>query len=77
MKDWIENHKLVRRLTLGWALWLITVVILRVTDPEVMEHVNGPMATIVTGVIGILATIIGFYMKLRGKDDDRPCNDGS
>ena len=70
----VEEHKLFRRATLAWACWLITVVVLRVTEPHTLEHVNGAVATVVTGVIGILATVIGFYQHHRhgeSKDDVR------
>lgn len=64
-------HKFVRRATLAWACWLITVVVLRVTDPEVLQHVNAAVATIVSAVIGILATVIGFYQWSRSKEEHR------
>lgn len=64
----INDHKLIRRVTLAWACWLITVVVLRVTQPEVLEKVNSSMATIVVAVIGILATVIAFYQWSRHKD---------
>ncbi len=64
-----NEHKLTRRLTLLWACWLITVVVLRVTDPSVLEIINGPVATVVSAVIGILATVIAFYQWGRQKDD--------
>lgn len=70
IKDLFEKHKLARRLTLAWACWLITVVVLRVTEPAVLSEVNGSVATIVTAVIGILATVIAFYQWSRSKDDD-------
>jgi hypothetical protein len=62
-------HKFVRRVTLAWACWLITIVVLRVTEPEVLEHVDGGVATVVTAVIGILATVIGFYQWSRSKEE--------
>ena len=64
-----NEHRLVRRLTLLWAVWLITVVVLRVTEPEVLKLVSQPVANIVIGVIGILATVIAFYQHHRSKDD--------
>jgi len=66
----INEHKLIRRLALVWACWLITVVVLRVTTPEVMAQVNSSMATIVVAVIGILATVIAFYQWSRHKEKD-------
>ena len=68
LKKLFEEHKAVRRLTLLWAIWLITVVVLRVTQPEVLANVTGPVATVVTAVIGILTTVIAFYQWTRHKD---------
>lgn len=65
----IEEHKLVRRLTLAWACWLISVVVLRVTDIQALPLVTGPVATVVGATIGILATVIGLYQWLRQQDD--------
>lgn len=64
----INEHKLIRRLALIWACWLITVVVLRVTEPSVLEKVNSSTATIVVAVIGILATVIAFYQWSRHKE---------
>lgn len=70
---WISNlfekHKFVRRAALAWACWLITVVVLRVTEASVIVGMTGAGATIVTGVIGILATVIGFYQWSRKQDE--------
>ena len=68
VKKLVEEHKLIRRLTLGWAVWLISIVVLRVTDPAVLEHVNGATATIVTGVLGLLTTVIAFYQWSRHQE---------
>lgn len=64
-----NKHKGVRRLALAWAIWLITVVVLRVTEPEMFAQISGAGATVVTGVIGILATVIAFYQWHRSQDD--------
>ena len=64
-----NEQKFVRRATLLWAIWLITVVVLRVTEPQSIALVNGAMATIVTAVIGILGTVIALYYKLRHTED--------
>lgn len=66
-----EKHKFARRATLVWACWLITVVVLRVTEKEVIIGLSASGVTVVTGVIGILATVIGFYQWHRSRDDDR------
>lgn len=67
--DLFNKHKLVRRFALIWACWLITVVVLRVTEPVVIMSLGGAAAgTIVVSVIGILATVIGLYQHHRSKD---------
>jgi len=77
IKNLFEVHKLVRRLTLVWAMWLITVVVLRVTQPEVLANVTGPVATVVTAVIGILATVITFYQWSRQQDRKENASDST
>lgn len=65
-----EEHKLARRVLLFWAMYIITVVVLRTTQPEVLIAIGGSAASaIVIGVIGILATVLGFYMKSRERED--------
>lgn len=65
-----EEHKLARRLALFWSMWLITVVVLRTTVPEVLIALGGAAAaTIVGAVVGILATVLGFYLKSRERED--------
>ena len=68
IKVLFEEHKAARRITLFWALWLISVVTLRVTDPEVIPTVTAASATVITAIIGILTTVIGFYQWHRSKD---------
>lgn len=67
--DLFERHKLVRRLALVWACWLITVVVLRVTEAETIIGLTAAGATVVTAVIGILATVIAFYQSHRHSED--------
>lgn len=68
MTDFLRRHRLIPRLTLIWACTLITIVILRVTDPDVMQVIGGAaVATIVTGVIGILATVVTLYRSKPGE----------
>lgn len=68
MPDLLRRHKFFQRLTLIWACAIITIVVLRVTEPDVIAVVGPAGATIVTGVIGILATVITFY---RSKPSDK------
>ena len=53
--EWAERNKIIRKITIFWIMWLITVVVLNVTEPTVLKDVNGAVATIVTGVIGIFS----------------------
>ena len=53
--EWAERNKLIRKVAIFWIMWLITVVVLNVTEPSVLKDVNGAVATIVTGVIGIFS----------------------
>lgn len=64
-----NQHKGMRRLLLVWVCWLITVVVLRVTDIEALPHVTGPVATVVTAVLGLLTVVIGLYQTTRAKED--------
>ena len=69
IKKFFEEYKGARRLSLFWAIWLITVVVLRVTDPEIITNISAAGATVVSAVIGILATVIAFYQWHRLHDD--------
>lgn len=53
--EWAERNKIIRKVTIFWIMWLITVVVLNVTEPSVLKDVNAAVATIVTGVIGIFS----------------------
>lgn len=65
-----NEHKFVRRFAVFWAICLITIVVLRVTEPEAIKVIGGSgIATITIGVIGLLATVIGFYQWSRGRED--------
>ena len=66
-----EEYKAARRITLFWALWLITVVVLRVTSVEVILGITPAGATVVGSVVGILATVIAFYQWHRSKDNNK------
>lgn len=71
IKSMFEEHKAARRVTLFWALWLISVVVLRVTDPEVIPTITAAAATVVTAIIGILTTVVAFYQWHRSKDNNK------
>lgn len=70
--SFLEDHKVMRRVALIWACWLITIVVLRVTEPYVIVSLGGTAAgTIVVSVVGILATVIAFYQHHRSKDEHK------
>lgn len=67
---WIDRlfneHMLVRRFMVFWAMSLITWVILTVfTD---LDKINGHVVTALSIVVGLLATVIGFYNYQRRLD---------
>ena len=61
--EWTERHKMIRKIAIFWIMWLITVVVLNVTDPSVLKDVNPSVATIVTGVIGIFSYVMDKLIK--------------
>lgn len=67
ISDLFEKHLLVRRLALLWSVWLITDILLFIYQPEILPLVTTPVATVTVSVIGILATVIGFYQHNRNK----------
>lgn len=74
MKKWFSElanrQMLFRRLVLIWAMTIITYVIYVVTDHQLLIQIGAAGATIVTGIIGILTTVIGFYQWHRQQDDN-------
>lgn len=71
-KELLEEHKFVRRATLGWACWLITVVVFKTFDN--LTDIDGSRATLIGSFIGILATVIGFYQWHRGQETKTKVN---
>lgn len=61
----LNDHLLVRRLTLIWACWLITVVTLDLLGKTI--KLDAPAATYFVSVVGLLATVLAFYMKREKK----------
>lgn len=65
-----NEHMLMRRLALVWALGIITMTVYRATDPEILVHISGPGASVVVGIIGLLSTVLWFYTgKSPGNDE--------
>ena len=69
----IEKHKLIRRLTLGWACGLITYATVRVFS-DVPPDVPSGTAAAFGVIVGILTAVIGFYTQWRAKEDQH-CED--
>lgn len=63
MKDYLPVL-FVRRVTLVWAVWLITTITFWFMGEDT---INAAQATVVTAIIGILATVIAFYQHQRGQ----------
>ena len=61
-----EDHKLVRRLTVLWALVLITLVTLKFVS--LMTAIDTATVSGVVAIIGILATVLNFYIRSRELD---------
>jgi hypothetical protein len=69
--EWVESlfeeHKLVRRLVVLWAVGLITFVIY-VTFSD-LTLLTASVAAAVGTVVGILSVVINFYTRSRELDD--------
>lgn len=61
-----EDHKLVRRVLVFWAVWLISMVILRYVD--LMTTLDTATVAGVSTIVGILATVLAFYIRSRELD---------
>lgn len=64
-----NEHMLVRRLLVIWAIVLITVVVFKLLS--IMTTIDTATAAVVSAVVGILATVTGFYIKSRELDAKR------
>ena len=72
-RKWIESlfeeHKLVRRLMVLWAIILITIIVLATFDD--LSLVTASVAAALASVVGMLSVVIGFYIQSRKLDDER------
>ncbi len=63
MIDWItrlfEEYKLVRRVSVFWAMLLVTWVVAMVFFN--MAEVTTPVASVAVSVIGLISIVFGFY----------------
>ena len=64
-----EEHKLVRRILVFWAIWLITYVVLTATSK--ITTIDTASAAMVSTIVGLLATVTAFYIRSRELDDKR------
>ena len=67
LADFFNVHKGARRLALLWSMVLITGTVIAWFYHY--AETNTAHATVIIGVIGILATVIGFYQWSRDRDD--------
>ena len=71
MSGWIDRlfnqHKLVRRLLVFWAIGLITAVV--VVFMHKMGSIQTADATVIVSVVGLMSLVLGFYQWSRDKDD--------
>lgn len=65
MVDWIHKHGVVTRTLNIWAMWLITVVVLRYTAPE--QALSAQEVQFGLGVIGILSLVVGALERWNGR----------
>lgn len=72
IKKLFEEYKFARRFSLFWCLGMITFVIMKVVTPEILINISAGGATVVTSIIAILSTVIGFYQWHRSEDDKNP-----
>ena len=67
MKEF-PNNKFFRRVVLLWAMVLITVIVVWTWYDT--PDISAGTATALGAVVGILATVIGFYQWSRKRDDE-------
>lgn len=61
-----EEHKLVRRTLVAWAIYEIHRIISHLIS--VITEVSSPVATVSGAIIGILSTVLVFYIRSRELD---------
>jgi hypothetical protein len=73
MFNWIDRlfneHKFARRFALFWCMGTVTLVAVRVTNPDVMPLVSTAVASVLVALVGLCGTVMAFYEKHRGQDD--------
>jgi len=66
-KDFLEKYKVVRRLLLLWACWLITWTTLTVFDSLIF--ITPSVASALATIVGLMSVVLGFYIKKRFDED--------
>lgn len=66
-----NEQKFFRRLILIWVLVILTHWSLFMMNEELLKTISPAGATVVTGIFGMLTTVIGFYQWHRKADDDK------
>lgn len=66
LENLVENHKLIRRFVVAWAVFEITwsTHILY----QNLDQITPSVATVHSLTVGLLSTVLGFYMKLRSEE---------
>lgn len=57
--EWLENHRIPRKITLIWAAWLITWTVMIAMTLPMRDPAT---ASIVVAVIGILSVVVKWMM---------------
>lgn len=65
------EQQFFRRLILLWAMAILTMWTCFLMDVTLLTSIGAAGATVVTGIFGILATVISFYQWHRNKEDER------
>ena len=69
INDLLNKQRFFRRLVLVWSITVVSYTVWFVLDKPFLQSVGTAGASIVLGIIGILATVIGFYQWHRQSDD--------
>lgn len=67
----MNEQKFFRRVVLLWAMSLLTIWTFFLMNVPLLTGIGAAGATVVTGVFGILATVVSFYQWHRNKEDER------
>jgi hypothetical protein len=63
----LEKHKLIRRSLVVWSVAITTMIVLRITDPQVIGQLDVNAASVLVPVIALIQGILLQYIHQRGK----------